>query len=104
MEETMQDSTYDPNDLTLFSAVLDRVCADHHIRDDFYRTTVGKRIFLKARTGERRFQALADYAALDGLPKRLKATNNTIDIFVGRGCSDVEPAGPMTQTNAESDR
>ena len=81
----MQDSTYDPNELTLFSAVLDRVCSDHHIRDDFYRITVGRRIFLKARTGERRFQALADYAVLDGLPERLRATNNTIDIFVQRG-------------------
>lgn len=87
----MLGSTFDSNELALFQAVLDRVCADQHIRDDFHRTALGKRIILKAQTGERRFQALADYAARDGFPPRLKAKNDRTEILL-HGFSMIDPA------------
>ena len=63
----MQSACFNPEEITLLTAVLDRVCADQHVLDERERTSIGKRIVLKAQSGERRFQALADYAARGGL-------------------------------------
>ena len=73
----MQSACFNTEEIALLTAVLDRVCTDQQVLDQGERTSIGKRIILKAQTGERRFQALADYAARGGLiPQLLPARKN----------------------------
>ena len=68
----MQNACFNSEEITLLTAVLDRVCAEALVVDETERTSIGRRIILKAQTGERRFQALADYAARGGLIPQLQ--------------------------------
>lgn len=59
----MNGNAYNSAELTLFTEVLDCVCLRLGVVDTEYRANIGKRIMFKAESGERRFVALADFAA-----------------------------------------
>ena len=89
-------STFNSQELGLFTAVLDQVCIDLRVIDDAYRDSIGKRIMFKAQMGERRFQVLAKYAHQGGLPELFRsAGNNSNDILVPYRYqfSMIDPAG-----------
>jgi hypothetical protein len=70
-EAKMHNGSFNSEEITLLTAVLNRVCSDQHVVDDGERLDIGIRLIHKAQTGERRFQALADYATRGGLIPQL---------------------------------
>jgi hypothetical protein len=88
----VQNSCFSPEEIALLTAVLDRVCADKHVVDESERTSIGKRIILKAQTGEWQFHALADYAARGGVIPQLQPDSKAgADKFAPHGFSMVDP-------------
>jgi hypothetical protein len=58
----MTNQIFTSEDLSLFTAVVDRVCDDLRIFDKTMRLALGRKVLTKAQTGERRFEALVEYA------------------------------------------
>ena len=57
-ETKMIASSFDPKDLTLFTAVLDQACSDEGVLDESRRKAMAFRIMRLAKTGERDSEAL----------------------------------------------
>lgn len=55
-------SSFDSQDLTLFTTVLERACSDMGASDESRRQATAARIMHMAQTGERDFEVLREYA------------------------------------------
>lgn len=53
---------FDSQDLTFFTNVLERACSDMGVTDENRRQATAARIMHMARTGERDFEVLREYA------------------------------------------
>lgn len=89
----MRTQTYNSEELTLLTAVLNHVCIQLGVLDNGYRTSLAKKIMFKADTGERRFEALADFASQGVLFAPLKVAQRKRDeIIVPFPFSMIDPA------------
>lgn len=84
-------SSFDSQDLILFTAVLERACSDMGILDESRRQTMAARIIHLAQIGERDFEALRKHATASNIRDQRKIPRLD-QFFLSRGFSMIDPA------------